>query len=71
MEFILANQRKGTLEQQLQSYEIIKVEKTLLKLNQEREDARYWVLKKQANDLEINFTILQWDKDGLQGQVQV
>jgi len=33
MELILANQRKGTLEQQLQSYEIIKGERNLLKLN--------------------------------------
>jgi len=30
-----------------------KKKKDLLKLNKEREDARYWALKKHADDLEI------------------
>ncbi len=37
MEIIMLNQRKGNLEHKLQSYDIIKEEKNLLKLNQERE----------------------------------
>ncbi len=55
----------------MQSYDIIREEKFLLKLSQGREDVKYWALKKQANDMEIKFVALQQDKDGLQGQVQV
>ncbi len=43
--------------------------KNMLKLNQEIEDAKYWALKKQANDMEIRFVALQQNKDGLQGHV--
>ncbi len=66
----MGNQRKGTLEQHMQSYDIIE-EINLLKLNQERKDARYWALKKQVDDLEIKFVALQQNKDGLQGHLQV
>jgi len=41
MKLLMANQRKETLEQQMQSYEIIRKKKDMLNLNQEREDARY------------------------------
>jgi len=41
MKLLMANQRKGTLEQQMQSYEIIRKKKDMLNLNQEREDAKY------------------------------
>jgi hypothetical protein len=41
MKLLIANQRKGTLEQQMQSFEIIREKKGMLKLNQERKDARY------------------------------
>jgi len=51
----------------MQSYEMVKEEINLLKLNKERKDARYWALKKQVDDLEIKSIALQWDKDGLQG----
>jgi hypothetical protein len=37
----------------MQSYETIKGEIDLLKTNQEREEAKYWALKKEANDLKI------------------
>jgi hypothetical protein len=37
----MVKQKKATLEQQLQSYEIIKGERYLLKVNKEREDAKY------------------------------
>jgi hypothetical protein len=37
----MVKQKKATLEQQLQSYEIIKEERYLLKVNKEREDAKY------------------------------
>jgi hypothetical protein len=37
----MANQRKGTLEQQMQSFEIIREKEDMLKLNQKRKDARY------------------------------
>jgi hypothetical protein len=40
-------------------YEIIKGERDLLKENKDREDAKYWALKKEANDLEIRCTTLQ------------
>ncbi len=49
----MVKQRKATLEQQLQSYEIIKGGNNLLKANKEREDAKYWALKKEADDFEI------------------
>ncbi len=32
---------------------LIKEEKNLLNMNQEGKDVRYWVVKKQADDLEI------------------
>ncbi len=51
MEIIMLNQ--WNLEQEMQSYEIIKEEQDLLKLNKEREDFKYWALKKQADDFEI------------------
>jgi hypothetical protein len=41
MKLLMANQRKGTLEQQMQSYEIIRKKKDMLNLNQEIEDAKY------------------------------
>lgn len=71
MEIVMLNQITRILEQQMQSYEMVKEEINLLKLNKERKDARYWALKKQVDDLEIKSIALQWDKDGLQGQVQV
>ncbi len=71
MKLLMANQRKGTLEQQMQSFEIIREKKDMLKLNQKRKDARYQALTKQLDDLEMKFTTLQQDKDGIQGQVQV
>ncbi len=71
MEFITGIQIKRTLEQHIESYDIIREEKNLLKLNQEREDARYWAVKKHADDLEITILALQQDKDGLQRQVQM
>ncbi len=37
------------MEQQMQLYEMIKGERDLLKPNQEREDAKYWALKRQAD----------------------
>jgi hypothetical protein len=40
-------------------YETIKGERDLLKENQEREDVKYWALKKEANDLDIKFVALQ------------
>ncbi len=65
----MLNQSKGNLDQKLQSYDIIKEEIDLLKLNKKREDARYWALKKHVDDLEIQSMALQWDKDSLQGQL--
>lgn len=59
MKLLMANQRKGTLEQQMQSYEIIRKKKDMLKLNQEREDVRYQALTKQLDDLEMKFIALQ------------
>lgn len=59
MKLLMANQRKGTLEQQMQSYEIIREKKDMLKLNQEREDARHQVLTKKLDDLEMKSSILQ------------
>ncbi len=53
----------------MQSYEMVKEEINLLKLNKEEEDAKYWALKKQVDDLEIKYAALQQDNDGLQGQV--
>ncbi len=67
----MLNQSKGNLEQKHWSYDVIKEERDLLKLNQDREDAKYWALKKHADDLEIQSTTLQWDKVKLQGQLQV
>lgn len=55
----------------MQSFEIIREKKDMLKLNQERKDARYQALTKQLDDLEMKSTTFQQDKDGLQGQVQV
>jgi hypothetical protein len=52
MDVILLNLKKGTLEEQLQSFENIKEERNLLKLNQE-EDVKYWALKKHVDDFEI------------------
>jgi hypothetical protein len=49
----MLNQSKGNLEYKHRSYDIIKEERDLLKLNQKKEDARYWALKKHADDLEI------------------
>jgi hypothetical protein len=49
----------------MQLYETIKGERDLLKTNQDREDAKYWALKKEANDLEIRFTTLQRNKESL------
>ncbi len=46
MELIMEKQRKVTLEHQMQSYQTIKGERDLLKTNQEREEAKYWALKK-------------------------
>jgi hypothetical protein len=34
-------------------------------------DAKYWALKKEANDMEIRFVVLQWNKESLQWQVQL
>ncbi len=53
MEFIMVKQKKATLEQQMQLYETIKGERDLLKENQEKEDAKYWALKKELDNLEI------------------
>jgi hypothetical protein len=37
----------------MQLYETIKGERDLLKENQEKEDAKYWALKKELDNLEI------------------
>jgi hypothetical protein len=39
--------------------EIIKGKRDLLKENQDKEDVKYWALKKEADNLEIKFTSLQ------------
>jgi hypothetical protein len=38
----------------------------LLKANQDIEDAKYWALRKEVDDLEIKFVALQQDKESLQ-----
>jgi hypothetical protein len=38
---------------------MVKEEINLLKLNKEEEDAKYWALKKQVDDLEIKYAALQ------------
>ncbi len=48
MELIMVKHRKATLEQQMQLYETIKGERDMLKVNQDRQDAKYWALKKEA-----------------------
>ncbi len=54
MELLVMKQRKVTLEQQMQSYETINGKKDLLKAKfQDKEDAKYWALKKEANNMEI------------------
>ncbi len=40
------------MEQQMQLYEIIKGQRDFLKENQEKKDAKYWVLEKEADDME-------------------
>ncbi len=45
LEIIILNQSRGNLEQKLHSNDIIKEEKDLLKMNQEKEDAKHWVVK--------------------------
>jgi 5-formyltetrahydrofolate cyclo-ligase len=52
-------------------YETIKRERDLLKVNQNKEDAKYWALKKEVNDMEIRFAALQQNKEKLQWKVQV
>jgi hypothetical protein len=36
---------------------MVKEEINLLKLNKEKEDARYWALKKQINDWKLNLQL--------------
>ncbi len=58
MELIMVKYRKATMEQLMQLYETIKGEKDLLKVNQDREDAKYWAQKKEVNDMEIKYATL-------------
>jgi hypothetical protein len=53
----------------MQSYETIKGERDLLNKNQERKEEKYWVLKKEANNLKIRSIALQQNKVILQRQV--
>jgi 5-formyltetrahydrofolate cyclo-ligase len=41
----------------------------LLKTSQDKEDAKYWALKKEANNLEIRYVVLQQNKESLQQQL--
>jgi hypothetical protein len=44
----------------MQSYETINGKKDLLKAKfQDKEDAKYWALKKEENNLEIRYIALQ------------
>ncbi len=59
MELFQIGQRKNNLEQQLQSMDIIKEEKYLLKHNEaEKEDQKYWAMKKQTYEFEAQFATL-------------
>ncbi len=54
MELLMVKQRKATMEQQMQLYEIIKGKRDLLKEKfQNKEDAKYWALKKEVNNLKL------------------
>ncbi len=56
MEFIIVKQRKATLEQQMQLYEIIKGERGLLKANQDKR-CQILGLEKKKNDLKIKLQL--------------
>jgi hypothetical protein len=47
-------------------YGIIKGERDLLKKNHDKEDAKYWALKKEVNDLDIRPGALQRNKKSFQ-----
>ncbi len=41
----------------------------MLKHNQEKEDVRYWALKHQVDEFEVQFIALQRDKSSLHNMV--
>jgi len=47
-------------------YETKKGKRDLLKENKDKEDANYWALKKEVDDLDTRFIALQQNKESLQ-----